>query len=273
MGIEILLGVLVFPVAQKVGEKWIDRIATGIDAYSVNLLKQVISDPTKEQEVKDYFRDNPNLAEKVEQNIANTMQSDDIAASIAATVVPPPGAILKYYAELIRWLVRSGSELGRHFVLKGFLNGDLYLSYFIVDVDKVDDSDIVHIVNDNHLRTSPLDPVKIYVEKVDSTEDRDEKFEMLNDAAMDSQFGRLRHQDYGRLPQVERIHERYVVYTDTFGLSRRGDFRDLPTEVQKELRIATYSPIPIMIQSLGEQFEDRITLLRNLESAIKGATS
>jgi hypothetical protein len=30
MGIEILLSIVVFPIAQKVVEKWIDRIATGI---------------------------------------------------------------------------------------------------------------------------------------------------------------------------------------------------------------------------------------------------
>jgi hypothetical protein len=35
MGIELLLGIVVFPIAQKVGEKWIDRIATGIDEHSV----------------------------------------------------------------------------------------------------------------------------------------------------------------------------------------------------------------------------------------------
>jgi len=94
----------VIPLAQKVGEKWIDQIATGISDYGVDLLKQVISDPSKEQEVKSHFRDNPNEAEKVVQNVATTMKSDDMAASIAATIVPSSGEILKYYSVLINWI-------------------------------------------------------------------------------------------------------------------------------------------------------------------------
>jgi len=279
MGIEILLGVVVFPIAQKVGEKWIDRIATGIDEYSVQLLKQVVSDPAKEQDVKDYIQDNPEVARKLEQNILDTMQSPDTVASLRATVVPPRGEILKYYAELISWIVRSGNRLGRNFVLKGFLNGELHLSYFIIDRDTFEDSDIVHIVGDNNLKIFPTSGVKIYVERLDSTETRDEKFKMLNEVAMDDDFGRLRFEDYGELPQIEEIYERYVVYENTFkkadevlGIPIRTEgFRDLPIEKQEELRIATFSPIPIMIESLGEQFEDRITTLENLKKAIEAA--
>jgi hypothetical protein len=279
MGIEILLGVLVFPVAQKVGEKWIDRIATGIDGYSVQLLKQVVSDPAKEQEVKDYIQDNPEVARKLEQNILDTMQSPDTVASLRATVVPPRGEILKYYAELIRWIVRSGSRLGRNFVLKGFLNGELHLSYFIIDRDRVDNSGIVYEVGDSNLTFSSDLGVDIYVERLDTTETRDEKFKMLNDAALDDSFGWLRFEDYGKLPQIEKIYERYVVYTNTFKktYAKSGvaltteNFRDLPIEKQGELRIATFSPIPIMIESLGEQFEDRIETVKNLQKAIEAA--
>jgi hypothetical protein len=113
MGIETLVMSLAVAVAQKVGDKWIDRIATEIADFPIQLFKEAVYDPKKEQEATDYLRENPHVAEKVGQGVVRTMQSADIAASIAATVVPSSGQIVNYYSALINWIVRYGSQARR----------------------------------------------------------------------------------------------------------------------------------------------------------------
>jgi len=279
MGIEILLGVVVFPIANKLGEKWIDRIATGIDENIIRLFKAAINDPAKQQDVTNRLRNDPELAGQLQRNITLTMESDDTVASLAATIVPRPGTKLEYYAALIRWIIRSGAKLGRHFVLKGFLHGELYLSYFIFNPKKLDDSDdLVYIVNDTFVTRTPITGPQIFVEKMDSAEARDEKFEALKKKARRSPYGKLEVQDYRRnTHEVEEIYEDYVWYGVNYGLSRRMNdlsrrmtSTNLPHE-QEELDITTYAPIHLMVESLGELLADRIKDVGSLREAIESA--
>jgi hypothetical protein len=292
LGIELLLGIVVFPIAQKVGEKWIDRIATGIDQYSIEILKQVVSDPSREQEAKEYFRNNPEAAGKLEQNIAITMQADDTIASLAATVVPPRGAKLPYYASLVRWVVQSGSKLGQHVVLKGFLNGELCLSYFIFDADRVENEQILNIVNDRYIDVNRQWGVTIRIQPMGSEEERDEKFKAINNKVRDSKYGKLEREDYKDSLKIATIYEHYVMYDSAYLMDvakRLGSGRDarqrrlqimtgapdinvLPSTLQEDLRITTYTPIPLMIQSVGELVEDRAKDIENLRRAIMNAS-
>src|SRR5215217_6874993 len=230
----LLLSGLVITIAQKVGEKWIDRIATEIDSFSVNLFKQAINDPTKEQEVKAYFRDNPTVAEKIEQNVAKTLQSSEIAASIGAAVVPS-GDILGYYAELINWIVQNGSKLDRHFVLKGFLNGEFFLSYFIFDPRKVGNSEFASVeesrFGSNHISVratrSHWTHEGIFVERMKSAEARDKKFEEMNRKARLSHMSTLSPKDYRFANLVYSIYPHYVSY------ERFGDISALSSKKQE----------------------------------------
>lgn len=186
MGFEPILIALVVQVAQKVGDKWIDRVATGIADFPIKLFKEALYDPEKEQEAEDYLRDNPDVGERVGQNVASEMQSPDIAASIAATVVPSSGKILKYYSKLINWIVGYGSKLGRQFVLKGFLNEELCLSYFIFDPTDTGNSDFASVADRGNyvmLPTGTYIPNGIYVEQMRSKKAREEKFKTVNDKA------------------------------------------------------------------------------------------
>jgi hypothetical protein len=261
MGIEILIVQLGVHLAQKVGEKWIDRIATGIadiPEQAFQLLRQAVSDPTKQQDVEDYFRDHPDVAERLGENIATTLQSDDIVASLAATVVPPVGAKVGYYAELIRWIVQSGANLGRTVVLKGFLNGELCLSYFEFDKNNPPHDPLAVALDSHRIRFVESSPLKIYVGKMDSAEKRDENFEMLNQKIERNQRKKLSRFDYSNFRQIAEVHEDYVLYTDRGTWFTLRDFPELSPEDQREQEIdTTYRPIALMIRSLGEMLEDR----------------
>jgi hypothetical protein len=274
MGIEFLLPIVVF-LAQKVGEAWIQQIATGISSRSYEKLKEVIYDPTKEQEVKDYFRDNPTEAEKVGQNVASTMQSPEIVASIAAAIVPSSGDILKYYAELINWIVRHGRKLERHFVLKGFLNGEFYLSYFIFDRSKLGNSAFARVVEPRRIGSiqagghyvsirSTGTGEGLYVEKMKSAEDRDKKFAEMNMKAMLSSRGTLRPSDYFSANQVSQIYPHYVWYEQPGNISERS------SKQQAELAITTTkAPVQAMLQSLWELLEFETGFLQELAQVLE----
>ena len=263
--IEFLLGSIVFPIARKIGEKWIDRVAKGLDEKLISLMKSATTDPSKEDEVIEYLRNNPNSEKKLTDNVTGAISAEDTVASLAATIVPSRGAKLAYYSALINWLTRTGAKLGQHFVLKGFFHGELFLSYFIFGDDIIGDSDVMSNINDNYL-TSRL-RFDIYVEKAESEAERDNKFRTINRKAKLSRFGGLDHGDYGSHQKIKEIHEYYVLY-DRMGLGS-DDYLKLPEELQDELEIKDNAPIPLMILSLRELLGDRIKEVEDLSRTIR----
>jgi hypothetical protein len=175
-------------------------------------------------------------------------------------------------------------RLGRHFVLKGFLNGELYLSYFILDLIGnpfrliAGNSDFASAVQDgSYILLFPKEtefpfwrPNGIFVEQMRSEKARDEKFETMNREARLSRSNRLRLSDYAENDRVRSIYPHYVWY-EQYG---DDDIADLPPKEQDRLEIdTTYAPVRVMLQSLLELFEYQSAILDDLEKAIRGLTA
>jgi hypothetical protein len=78
----------------------------------------------------------------------------------------------------------------------------------------------------------------------------------------------LGYSDYSDFSQIAEIYEDYVMYGQGYSLS---GFFDLSAQEQQEQKITTYTPITLMIQSLGEQLEDRIKDVEVLKETILNA--
>lgn len=101
-----------------------------------------------------------------------------------------------------------------------------------------------------------------------SAEQRDERVEALTWKTQASNRKTLDYSDYKDFSQISEIHEDYVMCGQGYSLS---GFFDLSAQEQQEQKITTYTPVALMIQSLGEQLEDRIKDVQMLKETILNA--
>jgi hypothetical protein len=272
MMIEVLLSAVVYPIAAKVGEKWIDRIATGIDEKAVSLLKAAVGNPQQEQAVQQYLVAHQEVAAQLADNVKTTLEADETTSALAASLIPAPGTKLIYYKRLIDWIANRAQKFERDIVLKGFLHGENFLSYFVLKSSLSNFSNqISSTISTNFLDFSDdfYGDLKIYVEKTSSTEERDKKFRAINKKIKLSRFRRLDYEDYSPHAQVGRIFEDWVGYRDFLrDPQEEYDLLALPPELQDEIEITTYDPIRDMINSLRELVDSERDDIDRLKKAI-----
>lgn len=259
----LLLSVVVYPIARKIGDKWIDRIATKLDGGLVQLLKTAVADSALEQDVASFLEEHPDQGKQLEENIREVMASDNAAAALATVIVPEPGAKLRYYKGLMEWIAATVRSYGRDVVLRGFLHGEQFLSYFVMK--EVSHPIEFAIIADAYVEAEPLG-LAIYVEEVECPRDRQARFRAQNELIALSDRKKLRYEDYKKLEQVTEIHDGWVKYRSLRGVQ---EFLDLDEKDRAKFRIATHAPVTEMMASLRELIEWTTDDLRKLWEALE----
>lgn len=217
--------------------------------------------------------DHQEAATQLVENVTATMEADETATALATTIVPKPGVKLVYYKTLIEWIISVATQLERDVVLKGFLHGEDYLSYFKIE-KFLGQQPNVDMVGDDYLdfddSSATLYGVSIYIEKTTSVEERDKKFLSLNRKIKMSEFRKLGYDDYKSYIRVGRIFEDWVGYAN---LMDPYDFFQLSPEQQAEVEITSYTPITAMVNSLHEIVNVGAEDLKKLEEALKQISS
>ncbi|MBC8185667.1 hypothetical protein H8E88_31665 [candidate division KSB1 bacterium] len=259
--IEVLLSAVVYPIAKKVGERWIDRFVEGIDEKLVHLMKKAIIEDKERGKVIEYIQNNRTLEAKLKDNIQSVMEEDTTTNALAASIPPTPGKKLFYHKKFLEWISNTCVRFKRQVVLKGFLNGTEFLSYFVIDAfdSKVEMSQI----RDSYIR--PRHGLNIYIEKIASQEDMNEKFRNLNRKIRLSKRGSMEYKDYKNLNKLNVIHENWVQY-DSFKIN--DDFLKLSNEMQDECEIKEYTAIKTMIVSLRELIDLEQKDIKEIDNAL-----
>jgi len=249
--LEFLLIVLIYPIARKVGEPWIECLAGIINKQLAKLLKAAVRDSSKERDVLSFLEEHPQYADKLTARIGSLMGSDVTTLLKNPPTTIAPGAKLQYYKIVFDWILGIASKLQRDLVLKGFYHGKNYLSYFIVgNIHEFPASPT--IVSDRYLTIYPM--LDVYVERIDEPSLLEDKYLRLNEEIRMSRFGKLKYDDYSHHKRIETILENWVKY-----LGPGDDFLELSPQLQDELRIRSYSALKEMTASLLNLVETEIT--------------
>lgn len=273
-GLELVLVNFVVAVGKRLGDKWIDRIAGGIDARLTAILKLVRQRPEQAKAAQEYLESHEEVTERVRANVQAVLEAAQVETPLVGLLnMPRAGRRLEYYKNIIDWLIDLRSYLRRDFVLKGFFNGSEYLTYVSFDsyVGDIDDAKSEVIIEDRYVCIYPRCGLEIHLEKMSSIAQRDRKFTEINSSLELSSSGELGY-DYlqpGKIREVIAIFDRWISYNTGLGLQ---DFSRLPKDQQKQQEIASYAPLGEMLASAYELIIMEEDEIQRLSMVINGAT-
>jgi len=263
--------IIIVPLIRTMGKDWFKEKFELSDELN-DLIFEAIDDPTKIVDVIHYLRNNKTEADKLQ----GTLEREEIAEQIEITVFPKRGLKLEYYKELITWIFKKSISLKQHLVVKGFLNGQFKLSYFIPDSFEAK-AETFRIHNDKIVDNFHL---KIYIEEFDSIEERDETYEKRINDLIFSSDQKFNFSFLNNLKKVDSIYDNYIKYEETVSdmlndsrssRHRRGGENDSEivmssNVIPDELRITDYSVLQTMKESVDTYISNQIEDINQLKS-------
>ena len=207
--LEVLVSALVIPLARKLGDRWIDRVAGGTDDVLVDLLKRVGRDDAQQDEFLAYLESHTPVAEQLTANVINSVSGDALLAAAESTLLPV-GIRIAYYQTFLDWLVEKTMRAERNaLVLHGFLTGESYASLLLRNpgfTRPEHESSFSRIGN----AMTPRFGWTIRIAPFGSTEERDSSVESLRAEIRSDDYGRLQFDIYEKFDEVKEIREHIV---------------------------------------------------------------
>jgi hypothetical protein len=204
---------VVLPIAKKMGEQWIEKIATGLNESIISLLKGAVHDTQKEKDLLKYLKDHPREEKKLATSVRMYLEDEGTITALASTILPSPGAKIPYYHKLLIWIGYLQYQMKRDIVLKGFINGIDCLSIFkLAHYFSRDEFPKIYVSDGNDPHIYFFTGMKIFIVETASAEEQRSEFLRLNEKIKLNSIRYLEDDILKSAYEVERIHEHWVEF-------------------------------------------------------------
>jgi hypothetical protein len=135
--VELLVTLVVLPIARRVGDLWIDRVANALDDQAVHLLRSTVRSNSDGRHLIDYLEEHADQAAKLEEEVKRELGAASIADALALAIgMPTIGSRLEHLRAFLDWTVDCVASTGHAVVFEGTLTDPDFCTYVWFDPSK-----------------------------------------------------------------------------------------------------------------------------------------